>query len=231
MAKAKSVTGFSPVTSVSTVAPCGRGRFDLFAGVETDASTTFVQDPPLRVFPVLAPLPPPLSTPANKSKRSGDFVTVYYSRGLLGGVRLQPPGRLPAPVPTSLDLQQMISTVQWDLDEQKAPRSRKGRRRLPIVTPALRRAVNRQAPVLRCAPVLRMTARRSGATKGSRRRREPFRKQPNQQKGQNHGYRNRSRNHKGQPPDRRPPDRDPQLSRRGDPAQTAHTGDCKDAAK
>jgi len=59
-------------------APSGAGRFDFSAGVEDEGSATPIQPPSLRSVPVSAPLPPPSSTPAEKSKRSGDFDAEQY---------------------------------------------------------------------------------------------------------------------------------------------------------
>jgi len=136
------------------------GCFSLWAGVEHRASLRASENLPLRGSAGPAPSPLRCSTPAQSSKHSGELGAVPPSmedRGGFGGGAVAP---LRCAEPLSLDRLQMISPKAKPRPRLAASGVLAGPQGAGSLPARLRRAVNRQAPVLRFASAFQVTARR-----------------------------------------------------------------------
>jgi len=136
------------------------GGVEFRAGAEARTSTPLSPTILFRGWSPFPPFPVRPSAPARNSTPSGEFGAEYYSIVECRDPKDEPRAvRWPASR-SSLVLQQINSTEPraGPIFSRKPTRSGPpGVLRLPA---GLRRVVNRQAPVLRFAPALRVTARR-----------------------------------------------------------------------
>jgi len=159
-AGSKPMTAKMAAITLRLVVPCrGRGVVCL-AGVEDGRGPLLGFAPPIRGFAPLAPGPLPSSTPAKQTTPCGVCEAERSSRGVVGGGSSRRCSLCSPATASSLDLQQMTPTDARDRFQSQARNQKGGPRGVDSLPGRLRRAVNRQAPVLRFASAFQVTARR-----------------------------------------------------------------------